>query len=281
MSDTFFFKTPDGIDLLIREWRLPGIPRRGAALIVHGVGEHSARYDHVAAVITALGLHVWSYDQRGFGRSGGPKGAIPHKNALLSDAQAIYASFATHAAQQGDPRPPFLVAHSMGGAVAAHTVTGGWIAPCGLVLSSPAIEPQLSPFRRLLLPILARVAPNADFSHGIEPESLTHDCNVIDAIKNDSLMHDHVTPRLVMSMIEAGEHALAGAATVGVPTLVLIAGKDKVVKADKADQFAQRIAEHLRTTYRYPELFHEIFNEREPDRGRVLQDLQVWLKSKI
>ena len=281
-SETFYVKTPDGVELLIRDWGLPaGIPRRGAALIIHGLGEHSARYDHVSAAITALGLHVRSYDQRGFGRSGGRKGVIPDKTSLVCDAQTIYAALATHAAQQGDPRPPFLVGHSMGGAVAAHAVTGGWIAPCGLVLSSPAIDPRLPPFMGLLLPILALIAPNAGFSHGIQPESLTQDRDVIEAMKHDSLMHDHVTPRLVMSMLEAGEQALAGAATLSVPTLVLIAGKDKVVKSDKADQFAQKIAEPLRTTHHYPELFHEVFNEREPDRARVLQDLQDWLKSKI
>lgn len=281
MSDTVFCTTPDGVDLLVRDWRIPsGVPRRGAALIVHGVGEHSDRYDHVADALIQLGIHTRSYDQRGFGRSGGPKGQIPTQTALVDDAKFIYGRLALEASAH-EARPPFLLAHSMGGGVAARAVTGGWIAPGGLILSSPAIEPVISPARRALLPILAAVAPNAAFPHGIRPEQLTHDPAVIEAVTHDPFMHDRVTPRLVMSMVDAGRRARADAATVAVPTLVLVAGDDTVVSPDKAEAFARAIPAALGTVHRYPGLFHEIFNEKEPDRSRVLGDLRTWLAGQI
>ena len=68
--------TDDGLSLRLRIWPA-GEPRRGAVVLVHGLGEHIDRYDHVARRLNGQGFAVVGHDQRGHGRSPGPRGGMP------------------------------------------------------------------------------------------------------------------------------------------------------------------------------------------------------------
>src|SRR5947207_848085 len=63
----------DGTDILVRHWPASG-ERPGpwaTLLIVHGLAEHSGRYDHVGRFLAAAGIDANALDLRGFGGSGG------------------------------------------------------------------------------------------------------------------------------------------------------------------------------------------------------------------
>jgi alpha-beta hydrolase superfamily lysophospholipase len=276
----FSVTMPDGTTLTGWDWPLPAhVTRRGAVLLIHGVGEHARRYDHVADALHAVGLQVRGYDQRGFGVSAGAPGRLPWPDALEDDAQVMFRKYEEDLAAQGDTRPPFLLAHSMGGAVAARMVTARSVRPRGLVLSSPAFDPVLSAAERGAIEFFSGSAPNLPLRHHIRPEQVTHDPDVIQAIKDDPRMHNHVSPRLVMSIITAGRGALVMASTVTAPTLLQVAGSDSVVVAEKSRDFAQALPTGVGCLLWYDYLFHEIYNEVPADRARVLADLQTWLKT--
>jgi alpha-beta hydrolase superfamily lysophospholipase len=281
-STTFTVPAADGVMLTVRQWTLPArVTRRGAVLIIHGVGEHSGRYDQVAEALHAIGLHVRSYDQRGFGLSQGAQGRLPWPDALLDDALLMYARYEAELAAQGESTPPVLLAHSMGGAVAARIVTARSARPRALVLSSPAFEPVLTPAARGSIEFFSGTAPNLPLRHHIQPDQLTHDPDVKKAITTDPLMHNHVSPRLVMSIITAGQGAMGMASTLKVPTLLQVAGRDAVVNPDRAREFAAAMPAGYSHLCWYDELFHEIYNELPADRARVLADLQAWLRSQL
>jgi alpha-beta hydrolase superfamily lysophospholipase len=65
--------------------------------------------------------------------------------------------------------------------------------------------------------------------HRIQPDPPTHDPDVKKAIPSDPLMHNLVSPRLVMSIIRAGQGAMAMASTLKVPTLLQVAGRERVL----------------------------------------------------
>lgn len=274
-------KTADGIDLFIRDWPLaPGIGRRGAALIVHGLGEHSGRYEHVAAALNAIGIAVRSYDQRGFGQSGGPRAILPYADALLDDAKLVFEAFAVEA-RAGDGEPPFLIGHSMGGVIAARAVTGRWITPRGLVLSSPGLETRLSAVMRLLIRMGAVFAPNHIRPHGLPLDRISRNPQVIADVKADPFGHDLATPRLVSFLIDAGRQARRDASRLEVPTLLLIAGDDRLVDPHGSREFANAMPSGRVTLHWYAPLYHEVFNELEPDRSQVLGDLCAWIEKQI
>lgn len=274
--------TADGVALALRDWPLPaGTPRRGAALLVHGLGEHAGRYDHVAAALGALGVATRAYDQRGFGRSGGPRGAIPHPDALLDDARLVFDALAAESRASGDDAAPFLIGHSMGGAVAARAATGGWIAPRGLVLSSPALRTRMTALDRVATAAGLRLAPDLAVPHRLPLDRISRDPAVVAAVRADPLCHDRVTPRLARFVDEAGAQAVRDAPRLRVPTLLLVAGDDRLVDPAGAHAFAAAMPAGLCTVRDFPGHYHEVLNEREPERGRVLAALAAWVAERL
>src|SRR5439155_27012452 len=85
----------------------------GTFVVVHGLGRHSGRYQHLAAWFTPLGATVYAMDQRGHGRSGGKRGHAPGLNALLDDIDMVVVR-----ARADDGDPLVLVGHSFGGLLA-------------------------------------------------------------------------------------------------------------------------------------------------------------------
>jgi alpha-beta hydrolase superfamily lysophospholipase len=57
-----------GVEIVFWEW--PVASPKAAVQLVHGIGEHSRRYDHVAKKLNSLGYAVYSDDHRGHGQTG-------------------------------------------------------------------------------------------------------------------------------------------------------------------------------------------------------------------
>jgi alpha-beta hydrolase superfamily lysophospholipase len=268
---------PDATTIFVREWPVPdGTTRRGSLLLVHGLGEHSGRYGHVGERLASMGIHVRGYDHRGHGESGGPRGSVPHPDALLDDLRAVFEDLAA-----ADTAPPFLLGHSMGGAIAARAATGGWVAPRGLILSSPALRVSPSPVERGLLAVARRLAPDRAFPNRLPVDKLSHDAREIAAYKADALNHDRITPRLFDFMAAAGALARRDATGFTIPTLLLVAGADALVDARGARELSAALPAGVGTLHWYDGLYHELFNEREPDRTLVLDDLAAWLEEQL
>lgn len=261
----------DGQLLRRRSWPLPDAQR--AVLIVHGLGEHSGRYLHVAAWFRARGFDVRSYDQRGHGLTLGPRGALRKHDDLLSDLVAVYTEYAC-----GQSHPPLLLGHSMGGLVAARAVLDGRINPPALLLTSPALRSWASARLRKLAHTLTAVLPNLPLGNGLKTGDLSHDSSVVTAYRNDKLCFRRVTPRLADFIFRAGDACVADAWTLPVPTLLLVAGADKLVDSAGSTDFAAAAwATGRLTTRHFAGLYHELMNEELPARTQVMKQMGDWL----
>jgi len=273
--------TADGLSLTLHEGPPPAGPARGTVLIVHGLGEHAGRYGHVAAHLAAAGWAVLAYDQRGHGRSGGPRGGVAEPDSLLSDL----AQLVDHA-RRSLPGPLLLLGHSMGGLVVGRFVAEGlsprpaawWRAVDGLVMSSPALDPGMNLAQKLLLAVAAPIAPNQALGNGLKPEWVCRDPAVVAAYIADPLNHDRVTPRLVRFIVEGGELVRQRALSWAMPTLLLYAGADRCVAPRGSAAFAAASPPAVVSAHRYEGFAHEIFND--PEQARVLGDLTAWLDAR-
>src|SRR4051794_18749258 len=229
-----------GPDLFVRGWPVPGgVERRGAILVVHGLGEHSGRYALLAEQLAALGLEVRAYDHSGHGESAGVRGGMTHPDALLGDLRDIFDDLEQEARGAGDSSAPFLLGHSLGAAVAARAATGGWVAPRGLILSSPALRvPPVGRLQAALLATARRIAPDRGFPNRLPVDKLSHDPAQVAAYKGDRLVHDRISPRLYDFLVDAGAAARRDASRFTVPTLLVVAGEDHLVDARGAREFA-------------------------------------------
>jgi alpha-beta hydrolase superfamily lysophospholipase/predicted GNAT family N-acyltransferase len=259
----------DGIGLHVQDW--DGGGTRGVYLL-HGLGEHVGRYDALARWFCARGWRVRGHDHAGHGRSGGRRGTLRDPRQLVAHARTMIDAFA---AELGEP--PLLLGHSMGGALAAELAVCEGVALRGLVLSSPALATGIGPAQRLLAAVLLRLAPNFAVRNGLDPEALSHDPAVVRAYLADPLVHDRISARLLDWLVSAGERARAQAAGLPVRTLLMVAGADRLVDPEGSRDFSRAAPEALLALRWYDGLFHEIFNEQEALRARVLADLGQWV----
>lgn len=271
MPTTSTLSAPDGASLALARWGSAG--GRGTVLMVHGLGEHIGRYGHVADWLVARGFAVVGYDQRGHGRSSGARGVIPRPDALVQDlAVVVDAVRVPH-------EPLVLLAHSMGGAIAAQFVAQGIRSVDGLVLSSPALAASLTGLQRAQLVIGERLVPALAQGNGLDATKIAHDAAVVRAYLDDPLVHDRISARLARAILDAGHVARSGAAQWRVPTLLLYAGDDHLVNARGADAFAASAPREVVEAERFDALYHEILNEGALA-APVFARLERWLDAR-
>ena len=254
----------------------PNEHAKAQVILVHGLGEHAGRYGHVAAALQAAGFSVRSYDQCGHGKSYGAPGSLPSDSRLLDDlADVIDATRAKMATNQ----KLILVGHSMGGLVTASLVARKMRAVDALVLSSPALDPGLNGFQKFLLATLPALLPNLRVGNGLDATWICRDSAVVAAYRADPLVHDRIAARLAKFIADEGPAVLAQAAVWSTPTLLLFAGKDRLVHPQGSRDFAAAAPSAIVQSHCYENFYHELFNE--PEREEVLARMVGWLNHEI
>jgi alpha-beta hydrolase superfamily lysophospholipase len=267
------FTASDGEMLAVQDWPLPDdVEQRGTIVLVHGLGEHAGRYDHVARRLNGWGFAVRGYDHYGHGDSGGVRGALPVESRLVDDLGDVIES-----TRQRMPAtaPLIVLGHSMGGLVAGCIAALGQVRIDGLVLSSPALDAGLSAFQKLLLATLPRVAPNLTVGNGLDPQYVSRDPAVVAAYQSDPRVHDRISARLARFIADAGPSVIAHASEWSVPTLLMYAGEDRLVSPNGSRAFAEAAPATVVTTVCFEDYYHEIFNA--PDAAPVFEALRQWL----
>jgi alpha-beta hydrolase superfamily lysophospholipase len=266
-----------GENLAVQDWPLASGERlRGVVLLVHGLGEHAWRYDHVAQRLNDWGFAVRGYDQYGHGDSDGMRGALPTPTRLVDDLADLVDS--TRARLQSGT-PLIVLGHSMGGLVASTFAAIAGSAINGLVLTSPVLDPGLTGFQKLLLAVLPKIAPNLAVSNGLDPAYLSHDPAVVAVYKADPRVHDRITGRLARFIADGGPWVLERAARWTVPTLLMYAGDDHLVNPAGSRAFAAAAPKNVLTAHCFDHMYHELFNELDAE--PVFTMLKQWLDARF
>jgi alpha-beta hydrolase superfamily lysophospholipase len=271
------FTASDGDNLAVQHWPLPEEARlRGVVLLVHGLGEHAGRYDHVARKLNEWGFDVRGYDHFGHGESGGERGALSSDNRLLDDLGEMVEAAR---ARTPDGLPLIVLGHSMGGLVAAKYAAAHPGTIDALVLSSPALGTRIRGWRRALLRTLPKIAPDLRVGNGLDTRWLSHDPEVERAYRADPLVHDRISARLARFIAEGGSEVVAQAPRWKVPTLLIYAGEDRLVDPAGSRAFAAAAPADVVTSRCFDGLYHEIFNER--DSQPVFDCLKRWIDDRF
>ena len=271
-ESTATLKTADGLDLFVRRWQTEEIPHRWTFVVVHGLGEYGERYRHLAEWFTPLGATVYAMDQRGHGKSGGPRGDAPSLNALLDDIDAV-----VRRARAESGGPLVLIGHSFGGLMAiAYTLAH----PDHIdkaVFSAPLLIPKVKvpAWKRPLTKVLPKLAPRVAVSNEVDANLLSHDPEVARRYASDPLVHDRITGGLYGATIARGEEFIARAGEIRVPFLLMQGRDDGIVDPIGSQRFFAGARAPERAFCVYPGMYHEIFNEVE--REKVFQDVESWL----
>lgn len=256
----------------------------GTVLLVHGYSEHSGNYAQLVRELVAARFAVAALDLRGHGLSEGSRGHAEFASVYAEDLEAFaHAVFPLLLPN----RPLYLWGHSLGALACLQAISRGKLPlpPAAAVLTSPLLGfPELSGVRRLmagLAPMMASLFPTLPVAHGIPPEILSHDEEYLARRHEDPLIARVATPRWLTSMREAVASVQAEAKSFQTlsPTLLLLAGDEKVTNLNEARRFAFNAYAGMRhKVIEFPGYYHELEKERVI-RERIVSESIAWFRS--
>ncbi|GAC1619857.1 MAG: monoacylglycerol lipase [Nevskia sp.] len=260
-----------------RSWLPEAVKARGAVVIVHGLGEHSGRYEHVAAALVAMGFAVHALDHRGHGKSeGAPRAYVDRFANAVADIDQVV----DYATREQRGKPVFLLGHSMGGALGLSYTIKNPDKLAGLILSGPAVALDgAPPLMKPIAKILSRFLPKLGL-FPIDPSAVSRDADAVAAYADDPLnCHGKVPARTLGEIVKFVEVLPALLQAIELPLLIQHGQADKLAGVSGSEMVLKRVNSADKTLKVYDGLYHEIFNELPADRARVLADLCAWLEA--
>ena len=276
--DAGTLRTDDGLTLATRRWQ-PHARPKGAVALVHGIGEHSGRYAHVATHLMLHDYAVYAFDLRGHGRSEGePRAYVEAFDVYVADLDRVL----EHIRAEAGVLPLFLMGHSMGGGIAArYVIEHGAGGLAGLVLSSAALRvpADLSPFLQKIAGVVSRFAPKLPATR-LNTANLSRDPAVARAYEQDPLVYGGgVRARVGHAILQNVQHIEQHTDAFTLPLYLFHGTADRIADPEGSRRLFERAPTEDKTLKLYDGLLHETMNE--PERERVLTDLTDWLDAHV
>ncbi|WP_173915790.1 alpha/beta hydrolase [Halobacillus sp. Marseille-Q1614] len=232
---------------------------KATVIIVHGAFEHSKRYSHVIERLEQDGYRVITGDLPGQGESEGKRGHIKSFDDYLHKVMEWIN-------EAEDEIPLFVLGHSMGGLIVIRFMQKLQPHLDGVILSSPALGlgQRASKPMEIAGRVLNKVCPGLLVSSPVKPEMVTNNPEVIESYQTDELMLKKVSVRWYREFQKAIQLAFKHAGSFpGLPLLVMQAGKDVIVDAQKTYEWFHLIKTEEKMYKEWPLFYHELFNEGE------------------
>lgn len=251
--------TSDGLSLYSWIRHLPDQPK-GVIALVHGMGEHSRRYDHLSEYWKDRGYASAGLDLRGHGRSEGKRGHTASYDNLMNDI----ATFLDHVAKACPGARLILYGHSMGGNLALNYAIRRQPALAGVVVSAPYLRLAFNPpaLKVRMAELLRGIVPSLSQRTGLDTRALSRDPQVKIRYEADPLVHDKITLSFFTQVHPAGEAIIGRASELTIPTLVMHGGADRLTSPAGAEDFVAKSSGKAELKI-WKDFFHEIHNEPE------------------
>jgi acylglycerol lipase len=272
----FSWKNEAGLNLIGREW-LPDAEPQAVVALIHGLGEHCGRYQHVAEAFTQAGYAVIAFDLQGHGKSDGVRGHFLSYDSVMQDI--------THLLNEAKSRHPgvplFLYGHSLGGNLVLFYTLKQKPQLAGVICTSPGLGVGKVPAVKLFLgKVLYAVAPATQMENGLDVNGLSRDPEVAKKYLADPLVHSKISARLALDLINSGQWIVENAAQFpSVPLLLLQGSADRLVNPAMTELFSKNAPAKLMTYKVFDGHLHELHNEH--DKADTIALMSRWIANYI
>jgi alpha-beta hydrolase superfamily lysophospholipase/SAM-dependent methyltransferase len=251
----------DGTELFYRAWRADG-PVKQALVLLHRGHEHSARWQETVEALALDDVAVFALDARGHGRSPGERGAAENVATMVKDVDI----FVRHLAERHGLalENMIVLGHSVGAVIAAAWVHDYAPPIRGLILATPAFRVKLYvPLAVSLLRLRQRVFGPGYVKSYVKATMLTHDAKQAEDYRSDPLIFRQIAVNVLLDLHDTSARLVADAGAITVPTLLLSAGSDWVVRLSAQRQFFDRLSSPVKEMVVFPGFYHAIFHEKD------------------
>jgi len=267
--------TKDNIQLYLQSWQ-PEYDCKAVVNLVHGMGEHSTRYDHWAERFVNQGIAVIAFDLRGHGKTGGKRGDSPNYEAILDDI-SVFLEFSQ---KQFPQIPQILYGHSLGGNLVINYALRRKPKISVLIATSPWLRLGFDPpkIKMLLAKVMQQILPSLAQPSGLITKHISHDPAEVQKYEKDTMVHDKISVRMFLGVYQAGIWAVNHAQELNIPTLLTHGSGDKITSHKASIEFARNTSHNV-TIKVWDDLYHEMHHEFE--RGKVFEFILGWIESNL
>ncbi|XP_019189459.1 PREDICTED: uncharacterized protein LOC109183857 isoform X3 [Ipomoea nil] len=271
------FVTPRGDTLFTQSWTPLSVKVRGLVIILHGLNEHSGRYNDFAKKLNANGFKVYGMDWIGHGGSDGLHAFVHSLDDAVNDTKL----FVSKVLGDNNPGLPcFLFGHSTGGAIVLKTALDPKVSTLisGIVLTSPAVGVQPAhPVVTALAPVLSLLMPryqwNTANKRGI---SVSRDPEALVAKYSDPLVFTgSIRVRTGYEILRITTFLQNNLSSLKVPFLVLHGTADRVTDPEASKKLYEDASSTDKTIKLFQGLLHDLLFE--PEKEQVANDIIQWL----
>jgi alpha-beta hydrolase superfamily lysophospholipase len=275
--DTGSFTGKGGIEIFFQKWVAD--KAKAVVILVHGLGEHSGRYENLLKSFADKKISVFAIDHRGHGKSDGKKGHIDSFMDYVYDLKL----FLEFIKEENKGLPVIIYGHSMGGVVAAKYAMTYPDYLSMLVLSSPAFSSALKvpAWKTAIASFFSSRISSLTLPNGLSASDISHDGDIIAAYENDPLVHNKITVRWVVEFLRAGQECINNAGIIKKPLLVFHGKEDRIADYNASEKFFSSASSAVKKLFIFEGLFHETINETQSERDKVLNDVTGWILRNI
>ncbi|MCK4281122.1 MAG: lysophospholipase [Candidatus Lokiarchaeota archaeon] len=256
---------------------LPESPK-AVVQIAHGGFEHSGRYLNVVNELVPRGYAIYANDHRGHGKSDGEINYVDTFDQYIEDQKLLY----NNIKERYPNLPIFMLGHSMGSLIAMYFTKKYENFLAGLILSGTGISTggEVSGLLKFMAKLFSKIAPHMKIDPKLDAKFLSHDPKVVIAYEQDPLVHaKKITAKLGYEMLKFFKDIPTIIDNFKLPLLIQCGSEDKLLAG--AEVLKDMFTMEDKTIKIYDGLYHEVYNEVEEDRKKVLKDLSDWLEKHV
>ncbi len=248
---------------------------KAVVVLVHGMGEHSSRYKHVAEKLVSEHFAVVTFDHFGHGKTAGKRGHNPNFKAVLESIATVIEK----ATKLFPQKPIFLYGHSMGGNAAINFVLRKKHSLKGIVATSPFLKLAFQPpkWKLFAAKVLQKIIPSITMKNDLDANHISREKEEVEKYKNDPLNHDKISPNFSIAFIESGKWAIENAHLLKIPILILHGTADKITDPKASIEFSKKSKNATHKLYENG--YHELHNDLCKEELQV--DIVNWLNSQL
>jgi acylglycerol lipase len=266
------WKTADGLSIFAQGWEPVELSPKTVVCLVHGIGEHTNRYAHVAEAFTKAGYVLFGADLRGHGKSEGPRGHFPSIHAVTRDIDQLL----DQARSRYPGVPLILYGHSLGGILVLYYGLKQKPDVKGILATSSGLHTALEkqPAKILAAKILGSLIPGVSLPTGLDVNAISQDKEVVAVYSADPLVHDRMSLGFGKIMLGVIGWTFKHAKEFSLPLLLMHGKSDTIAYPSGSTEIAALVKENCKLVL-WEDGWHELHNE--PFKEEVFKSMISWM----